>query len=364
MVMQDNDLTVVLTLKDRSSFTYRWMRWMDDQRFPYKILIADGGSDDKIEKHLKDRHNYPDLDYEYIRYPYDWNVEMFVRKLADVAERVTTEYVMAVDNDDLILLEPLEENLRVMRDRRDVHTLGPAHYRFKIHKDVRSADEIVFADNARVSFVRLSLPADPALEDVDPLKRLLTVVEKFYGGSIWYGIHRSDDYKRINHGLQVMGVRRLLFIEWYTIYSYAVAGKMVLGRTKPCLLRQDGTSQVAGAMLPEETHSSVFLSRDWSSHLYGMIDDLYLWCADMGYKLDPATFEERFRVEFRKYMLRYIEFRGLADRFATFPTLYALGRQLFSLYWEPKRRSMSYREIEKSQALRRAKDFLSAPVPG
>ena len=331
---------------------------MDDQRFPYKILIADGGSDDKIEKHLKDRHNYPDLDYEYIRYPYDWNVEMFVRKLADVAERVTTEYVMAVDNDDLILLEPLEENLRVMRDRRDVHTLGPAHYRFKIHKDVRSADEIVFADNARVSFVRLSLPADPALEDVDPLKRLLTVVEKFYGAYIYYGIHRSDDYKRINRGLQEMGVRRVMFVEWYTNYSYAVAGKMLLGRTEPFLLRQDGTSQVAGVILPGENHSSVFLFRDWSSHLYGMIDDLYLWCADMGCRLDRPAFEERFRAAFRSHMLSWMEFRGLADRFSGFPRFYALGRKLFALYRRQAPAAIFRKELQNNRPLRQLLHFL------
>ena len=69
--MQANNLTIVLTLKDRTPFTYRWMQYMNDMKCPYKILIADGGKDKSIEEHLLDPSNYPELIYEYIRYPYD-----------------------------------------------------------------------------------------------------------------------------------------------------------------------------------------------------------------------------------------------------------------------------------------------------
>ena len=362
--MDYNDLTVILTLKDRASFTYRWMRWMEVQRFPYKILIADGGSNKEIERNLSDRSNYPNLDYDYIRYPYDSDVETFVRKLADVAGRVRTEYVISADNDDLILLEPLEANLSLIRKRGDVHTLGPAHYRFKIHKKVQSVDELVFADNGRSTFVRLAFAKDEALEDVDPISRLLAVAERFYAAAIWYGIHPTVTYKRICRGLQEMRAQRLLFIEWYTIYSFAIAGKIILGRTEPFLLRQDDTGMRSGATLPGENHSSTFLFRDWSSQLFAMIDDLYDWSAELGCELDRATFEENFRVEFRKHMLRKLEFRGLADKFTRFPKMYSLGRELFALYRGIKNRELSRREIGNIQSLSRARDFISTSDGG
>jgi len=132
--MHINDLTIVLTLKDRSAFTYRWMQWMEAQRFPYKILIADGGSDRAIEQHLLDRTHYPSLDYEYIRYPFDSDLPAYMRKLSDVADRVRTEFVLSADNDDLILLEPLQASLAELRERKSVHTLGPVHYWFKIQR--------------------------------------------------------------------------------------------------------------------------------------------------------------------------------------------------------------------------------------
>ena len=42
----DNELTILLTLKDRAPFTFRWMSYANSIRFPFKVLIADGGADE------------------------------------------------------------------------------------------------------------------------------------------------------------------------------------------------------------------------------------------------------------------------------------------------------------------------------
>jgi glycosyltransferase domain-containing protein len=100
-------LTIVLTLKDRPEFTRRWMQYMNDQRCPYKILIADGGADKAIEDQLRNSSNYPNLDYEYIRYPFDENVRVFYTKQLDVCGRVRTEYLLWADNDDFFLIDKI-----------------------------------------------------------------------------------------------------------------------------------------------------------------------------------------------------------------------------------------------------------------
>tara|TARA_B110000008_G_C16479431_1_gene367481 strand:- start:130 stop:435 length:306 start_codon:yes stop_codon:yes gene_type:complete len=76
-------LTIVLTLKDREAFSRRWMRYMNDQCCPNKILIADGGADEGIESELHNPTNYPNLDYEYLRYLFDNDWKDFYAKQLD-----------------------------------------------------------------------------------------------------------------------------------------------------------------------------------------------------------------------------------------------------------------------------------------
>ena len=99
------ELTIILTLKDRVSFSYRWMEYMNDLSCPYKILVADGGEDKNIENHLKDINNYPNLDYSYIRFPADNTLSDFYRKFVSVINSVKTPYLLFADNDDFFLLD-------------------------------------------------------------------------------------------------------------------------------------------------------------------------------------------------------------------------------------------------------------------
>ena len=118
--MQDyRKLTIVLTLKDRAPFTYRWMQYMNDMRCPYRILIADGGKDSAIEQHLRNHENYPQLDYDYIRYPYDATIEDYYKKFENVISRVKSEFLLLADNDDFYLLDRIPDILAFLDAQKD-----------------------------------------------------------------------------------------------------------------------------------------------------------------------------------------------------------------------------------------------------
>ena len=103
------DLTILITLKDRSSYTYRLMRHFDEIKCPFKILLADGGADKNLEDNLRNRVNYPNVNYRYVRYPYDEDFPAYYSKMKNSAVEVDTPYVLSIDNDDFICAEGVQK---------------------------------------------------------------------------------------------------------------------------------------------------------------------------------------------------------------------------------------------------------------
>ena len=94
----DNELTILLTLKDRAPFTFRWMSYINSINFPFKVLIADGGADETVPKVLSNKANFPNVTYEYVRYPYDQTYAEYYSKVVDALSRIKTQFVALADN--------------------------------------------------------------------------------------------------------------------------------------------------------------------------------------------------------------------------------------------------------------------------
>mgnify|MGYP003123681726 FL=1 len=107
-------LTVVLILKDRSDFTKFQMAYFNHFHFPYPVIIADGVKDEEIKTLLRDKKNFPNVNYEYIDYPYDSTASVYYRKMTDVAFRVTTPFSVLIDNDDFYLPSGLDRSLEFL----------------------------------------------------------------------------------------------------------------------------------------------------------------------------------------------------------------------------------------------------------
>jgi glycosyltransferase domain-containing protein len=94
-------LTIVMPLKGRHLFTFRYLWHANELRLPYRFLLADGLVHDKVSRLLEDsRSIFPHLDIEYVRYPDDTDYSRFWVKMVDAYARVRTPYVMNMDNDD------------------------------------------------------------------------------------------------------------------------------------------------------------------------------------------------------------------------------------------------------------------------
>ena len=110
----NKQLTIIITLFDRVKFTYRWMEYANHYHFPFKILLADGGKDEKIERHLNKIENYPNLNYQYIRFPYDHGYPEFYSKVNNTLNLVTTPFVLLGDNDDFFDINGLQNSVEFL----------------------------------------------------------------------------------------------------------------------------------------------------------------------------------------------------------------------------------------------------------
>jgi glycosyltransferase domain-containing protein len=111
----EHELTVLLALKDRAAFTWRWMSYADHVRFPFAVFLADGGSDDTVKRGLADRTVFPHVHYQYVRYPPDRSYTDYWSKIADALSRVRTPFVALADNDDLFVVSSVRDAVVFLR---------------------------------------------------------------------------------------------------------------------------------------------------------------------------------------------------------------------------------------------------------
>ena len=112
----DKDLTVLLTLFDRPGFTSRWLTYANKISFPFKVLIADGGKDKSVEELLSSPASFPNVNFQYLRYPYDKDRTTFNAKVDDALSKVETQFVVRADDDDFYFVDGLRESIRFLRD--------------------------------------------------------------------------------------------------------------------------------------------------------------------------------------------------------------------------------------------------------
>ncbi len=114
------DYTVLLMLKDRFSFTKRWLNYMAAIKFPYKVFIADGSADDQARHYLEsNKEKFGCLDINYVRYPYDENYSVYYKKIADALGKIKTKYVSVSDNDDFYVVEGIARSIEFLEKNGD-----------------------------------------------------------------------------------------------------------------------------------------------------------------------------------------------------------------------------------------------------
>ena len=221
--MSDNkDLTVLLTLWDRVSYTRRWMAYGSKVNLPFKVLIADGGSDESAADLLSNPGNFPGLDYEYVRYPYDASPTHYYAKVLDALNRVETPFVVLADNDDFYLVEGLLRSLEFLKDHSDFSSSRGIIGGVRLAANANRPElNNVYDEN--VSFVRRVYP--------DKSNLAPTAVERVHNyfssyRANWYDVFRTEQTTSSFQVLRDLNTQDLILSQHIPMLLGVIAGKV------------------------------------------------------------------------------------------------------------------------------------------
>ena len=115
----DKNLTIVLIIKNFSQYTRRFLGYYNYIKSPYKILIADGGNDQELTKFLENNDAYENLNYQYVKYPFDKTLTEFHSKLGDITKYITTPFCILMSPDDFITDYGLQKSIEFLKVNED-----------------------------------------------------------------------------------------------------------------------------------------------------------------------------------------------------------------------------------------------------
>ena len=240
------DLTIVLTIKDRVPFTYRWMQYMNDMQCPYKILIADGGADSAIEQHLRNHcSNYPYLNCEYVRYPYDTTLDDYHKKFENIVSRVESEYLLVADNDDFYLLERIPEILAFLDAHKDYVGARGQLVDLTLYSKTGVSSGTKSSRYAAVSREAVSIEDASPFDRVEALCRGMSTHD-YYAN--WYCIFRSEPFNDMWKSLMTLPIKEVIVLEVLVHVLMTARGKIKI-TSKPFYIRQSHTSSFAVTLL-------------------------------------------------------------------------------------------------------------------
>ncbi len=227
---------------------------MNDNHFPYRILIADGGNNQELENHLGEFSNYPNLDYEYIRYPYDASLEDYYRKLYNVLNRVETEYVLNADNDDFYSFSNMKGHLDFLDKNRDFVASRGSLVNLEIFDRQFNPISSSRGHTFRCIHVKAeSIDMESDLERIDHLCEGMSLNDYY---SNWYSITRTSVLVDIWKNLVELSIKEVIVLEILSHVMMVKVGKIRITK-EPFYIRQSHSSSFGDSLVK----SNDFLER-------------------------------------------------------------------------------------------------------
>lgn len=278
----DRLLTVILVIRDRPFYTFRWMHYANTTKFPFRVLITDGGKDKAVETQLKNKSLYSNVNYEYLRYPYDAGTKEYFSKITDALQKTETPYVILADDDDFWNVEALRASVEFLEKHKEYTTCRGRNFSFTQHQ--KHTLKTTFKPLATFNISEESASA-----------RVLEV----YKQQAWtfYDVHRTENYHHIFEKIVMIDMQFLPLVETMVSLMSAARGK-AMQLPIPYLIRETGHGQSTSQINDVATQ---ILTKPFHNHLKMMCNEVSREVA-LHETIDTELFSAALRQKFINFL--------------------------------------------------------------
>lgn len=215
-------LTIVLPMKGRLDFVLRWLDYANLQKFPFKIVIADGSEDDCAMDYFGNNRQFENINYEYIRFPVDVDYSVYYKKIKAVLSSVSTPYVVMADNDDFFSVDGLISSIEFLEKNTQYVASRGDYLGFSVQPFSSSANEL-YGEMQIMGLVYQSI----SYTDHSSANRLKHYFNEWT--PTWYNVTRTDVLKL---GWEIVSTENIknIFLQEHLLGGYlATQGKLHSG---------------------------------------------------------------------------------------------------------------------------------------
>jgi glycosyltransferase domain-containing protein len=231
-------LTIVLAVKDRLSLAYRWLRFMDQERCPYPIIIADGSIDSKSRSLLDRSGDFPNLGFEYIRSQPDTSYSIYYQKISKALEIVNTPYVLMADDDDFFSIDGIDLSIKYLDDNLDFACARGSYMGFSILRGHAHINRDMSETYGEMTLRGSIYPNEVIVEDT-AARRLSKYFQNWTPN--WYNVHRTKILKKCWNEMLELDLKNIFLMEHTLGAKIALHGKIYAGNYPYYLRQMEGT---------------------------------------------------------------------------------------------------------------------------
>ena len=229
--MKNEKLTLLLVLKGRHDFSDRWLDYANLYLNDYKILIADGN--DQNNKYTLDSLKYPNLEIESPEFPYDKNIESFIRKIKSSLDHIDTKYVLYCENDDLMISKEIKNVLNFLEKNDEYVSARGEIFNFSIS----SIDEVY---GEIIEFKRFNNFID--LDEADIFERINSYSKNKHG--LYHNIIKKEVLNEMISKVIENKFFDLVIFQYFWNFFIPITGKIHCSKNM-YMLHQDHSKMIS-----------------------------------------------------------------------------------------------------------------------